>query len=51
MAAFTPSIHVFLGQLINCERKYKPIWSFALLTNYDGTKTDKKQSNVEDDKA
>jgi hypothetical protein len=38
-------------QLVNYERKYKPIWSFALLTNYDGTQADKKQSKAYDDKA
>lgn len=41
---------LFVGaQLENYERKYKPMWSFVLLTNYDGTKADKKQSDVGDD--
>jgi len=37
------------AQLVNHERKYKPIWSIALLPNYDVTKANNKQSNVGDD--
>jgi len=33
------------AQLVNCDSKYKPIWSFTLSTNYDGTKAHTKPSS------